>query len=192
MVRLIRLVSILGIVLVSLGATAPTAVAHEAIPYQEEIMVGPYPMVVWVSDWPIAAERSVDFTFSPEGGIADKTAEFRLIMPDGEVYRDRPLPRHPRNRSVWGIDLIALPTEGPWLLELTVSGPEGTGHGTFGPMHLIKAPGPPPAVSWAIGLLPPLLLLTGLAVAAWRRFPPSTRRLAWSWRDDAADPALPA
>lgn len=192
MVRLIRLVPVLGILILSLGTTAPAAVAHEAIPYQEEIMMGPYPMEVWVSDWPIAAERSVDFTFNPEGGIADKSAEIRFLMPDGEVYFDRPLPRHPRNRSVWGIDLIALPVEGPWLIELTVTGPEGTGHGTFGPMNLIEAPGPPPALSWAIGLAPPLLLLTGLGVAAWRRFPPGTRRLAWSWRSDATDPVPPA
>jgi hypothetical protein len=192
MIRLVRIVAILGLLLTSLGTTATAARAHEAVPYQEEIMVGPYPMVVWVSDWPIAAERSVDFTFTPEGGIGDKSGEFRLIMPDGEVYIERPLPRHPRNRNVWGIDLIALPTEGPWTIELTVSGPEGVGHGIFGPMNLIEAPGPPPALSWAIGVLPPLLLLTGLGVAAWRRFPSATRRLAWSWRDGNADPGYPA
>lgn len=191
MTRLIHPVIVLGIVLFSLSVTAPAASAHQAVPHQESIMVGPYPMVVWISDWPIAAERSVDFTFNPEGGIADKSATFRLIMPDGEVYRDRPLPRHPRNRSVWGIDLIALPVEGPWVLELTVTGPEGTGHATF-PMELIEAPGPPPLVSWTIGVVPPLLLLIGLSVAAWRRFPPGTRRLAWTWRDDVTRPAHPA
>lgn len=191
MARLLRPFTLLVIVLISLASTAPAAIAHQAVPHQEKITVGPYPMDVWISDWPIAAERSVDFTFNPEGGIADKSATYRLIMPDGEVYMDRPLPRHPRNRSVWGIDLIALPAEGPWVLELTVTGPEGTGHATF-PMELIEAPGPPPIVSWTIGLVPPLLLLIGLGVAAWRRFPAGTRRLAWSWQDDAPTPARPA
>src|SRR5687768_16442759 len=103
--RLIRLATLL----VLLGTMAPQASGHEAVPYSERIMVGPYPVAVWVSDWPIAAQRSVDFTFAPEGGIADKTARIRLVMPNGEEYFDIRLPRHPRNRSVWGLDLIALP-----------------------------------------------------------------------------------
>lgn len=191
MLRLPRPLLILTVGLISLGVTAPAAVAHTPIPHQEEIMVGPYPMEVWVSDWPVAAERSVDFTFNPEGGIADKTATYRLVMPDGDSYGERPMPRHPRNRSVWGIDLIALPDEGPWHFELTVNGPDGTGHGIFGPFTVIEAPGPPAAVSWTVGLVPPLLLLTGLGVAAWRRFPPETRRLAWQWQAPPAGPGGP-
>lgn len=176
--RFILLLSLLLIV----PFTATPASGHEAIPYQERIMVGPYPVDVWVSDWPIAAERSVDFTFSPEGGIADKTAEIRFVMPGGEEYFAMPMPRHPRNRSVWGLDLIALPEPGSWLIELTIDGPAGSGSGSFGPMELLEQPGPPPVLSWLLGVVPPLAFLGWLLTVAWRRFPVSARRLAWSWR----------
>jgi hypothetical protein len=173
------------IVLASLVSTTP-ATAHEAVPYQERIQVGPYPVDVWVSDWPIAAQRSVDFTFTPEGGIADKSARIRLIQPDGSEYFDIPLPRHPRNRAVWGLDLIALPEPGLWTIELTIDGPAGAGTGTFGPMDLLEQQGPPPGLSWLIGVLPPLLFLGFLVVLAWRRFPVASRRLAWSWQGEQA------
>ncbi len=176
-----RLVIFLSLT-IGLIAVATPAAAHEAVPYQERIMVGPYPVEVWVSDWPIAAERSIDFTFNPAGGIADKTARIQMIMPDGNEYFTSPLPRHPRNRSVWGLDLIALPEPGPWMIELTINGPAGSGTGSFGPMTLLPQPGPPPLLSWVLGVLPPLVLLGSLFVIAWRRFPASSRRLAWSWQ----------
>lgn len=177
---LLVLTLLLGLV----TGVAPAA-AHEAVPYQERIMAGPYPVDVWVSDWPIAAERSVDLTFTSEGGITDKTARIRMIMPDGSDYFESPLPRHPRNRSVWGLDLIALPEAGPWRIELTVDGAEGIGTGMFGPMALLEQPGPPPTLSWLLGVLPPLILLGGLFAIVWRRFPASARSRAWSWQPDA-------
>jgi hypothetical protein len=167
------------VVAVTMGAGP--ASGHEAVPYAERILVGPYPVEVWVSAWPIAAQRSVDFTFSPEGGIADKSARIRLIRPDGEEYFAIPLPRHPRNRAVWGLDLIALPEPGPWTIELTIAGPAGSGSGWFGPMTLLEQPGPPPTLSWLLGVVPPLLFLGWLVGLAWRRFPAAARRLAWSW-----------
>jgi hypothetical protein len=163
-------------------AVGPTASAHEAVPYQEQIMVGPYPVDVWVSDWPIAAERSIDFTFTPEGGIEGKSGTVTMIQPDGEVYFEMPLPRHPRNREVWGLDLLALPVPGPWTIELTIEGPEGSGAGAFGPMTLLEQPGPPPLLSWLVGILPPILFLAGLLIVSLRRFPAASRRLAWSWQ----------
>lgn len=175
-----RMRAVVGLLLTLAGVAAPAA-AHEAVPYQERIMVGPYPVEVWVSDWPIAAERSVDFTLNPDGGIQGKSGTIAFIMPSGETYFDTPLPRHPRNRAVWGIDLIALPEPGPWRIELTIDGPEGAGSGEFGPMTLIAQPGPPPLLSWALGVLPPLLFLGWLLGSSFRRVPISSRRLAWSW-----------
>lgn len=161
---------------------APSAAAHEGTPYQETIMVGPYSVDVWVSSWPVAAERSVDFTFTPIGGIADKSGTIEFTQPDGESYFGaQPLPRHPRNRAVWGIDLIALPAPGDWSIQLTIDGPAGPGVGTFGPFTLLPQPGPPPLFSWALGVLPPVLLLATLFVLAWRSLARSRRRLAWSW-----------
>ena len=170
------------LVVMLLVALAPSAAADEGTPYQETIMVGPYPVDVWVSSWPIAAERSIDVTFLPAGGIADKSGTIEFIQPDGESFRgERALPRHPRNRDLWGIDLIALPSPGDWTIALTITGPNGTGSGTFGPFTLLEQPGPSPLFSWTIGVLPPVLLLAGLMFAAWRVVPRGTRRLAWSW-----------
>ncbi|MDQ3411854.1 MAG: hypothetical protein M3509_07010 [Chloroflexota bacterium] len=172
---------LLGSLLLTIAMATSPAKAHEAVPYQERIVIGPYPVEVWVSDWPIAAERSVDFTFNPAGGIQDKTGTISFIQPDGDLYFEAPLPRHPRNRAVWGIDLIALPAPGPWTIQLTIDGPDGAGSGAFGPMNLTEQPGPPPVVSWIAGVLPPLLFLAWLLVSSLRRFPAASRRLAWSW-----------
>lgn len=85
----------------------------------------------------------------------------------------------------WGLGLIALPEAGPWRIEVSIDGPAGVGTGSFGPMTLLEQPGPPPMLSWLLGVLPPLLLLGGLFGIVWRRFPVPARRRAWSWEADA-------
>ncbi|MET0702656.1 MAG: hypothetical protein ABWY93_23630, partial [Mycobacterium sp.] len=82
---------------------APAAGADplDYVVHAEHVQVGPYPVTVGFTVWPLRAMRSLDFTFEPDGGIADKSGIVAAIAPDGRQDADR-LSRHPRNREVWG------------------------------------------------------------------------------------------
>lgn len=176
---LLRLALLFAVVAV-LGR-APEAAAHTPEPYHETIQVGPYAVEVGVSEWPILAERSVDITFTPAGGIADKTATIALDGPaEVEFWRTGALGRHPRDRERWGLDLIALPAAGDWTMTLTIDGPQGTGTGQFGPFRVGPRPGPPPAPMWLIGALP-VFFLAWLLGRAWLRIRPGRTADARSW-----------
>lgn len=41
------------------------------------------PVLVGFSEWPIRAERSLDITFDPQGGIEGKSAAIRITDPQG-------------------------------------------------------------------------------------------------------------
>src|SRR4051794_32381211 len=105
-------------------------------------------------------------TFEPEGGIADKTATIRITDPHGDWYEVGPLGRHPRQRTLWGLDLISLPEPGSWTIELTVNGMEGVGTGTLSGVMVGPRPGPPPTPMWLIAALP-LVFLLWLGVRGW-------------------------
>lgn len=158
------------------------ATAAEPLPirHQETIQAGPYAVVVGFSDWPLRAERSVDLTFAPSGGIADKTAILTLTPPQGEAW-NFPVGRHPRQRDVWGLDLIALPDPGAWAIGIAVDGPAGQGSGTLDGVTVEQRPGPPAAPLWLVSVLP-LIFLLWLTARAWRassaRSPREAPRLA--------------
>ncbi len=156
--------------------------AHELDPYHTIVEAGPYQVEVGFSEWPVLAERSIDITFMPEGGIAGKTATLALIRPGAEeaTYRfGGELGRHPRYREYWGLDLIALPAEGEWTLALTVEGPEGSGETAFA-LPVGPRPGPPPLPMWLLGILP-AVALAGLVVAGWRSVRPGRTADATGW-----------
>ncbi len=157
-----------------------SAQAHSADPHHETIQAGPYTVLVGFSEWPMRAERSLDITFEPEGGIADKSATLRLTDAQGEVYESGALGRHPRMREMWGLDLIALPTAGDWTIELTVEGPEGSGAATLSGIPVGERPGPPPLPFWIVAALP-LLFLLALGVRGWRAVRPGKAPEAHAW-----------
>lgn len=167
---------------------APNRVAaHAGEPRHEPLQVGPYLMEVGFSTWPIRSERSVDITFEPidspfepGAGIAGKSGTVTLIAPNGEEFGPVALPRHPRFRELWGLDLIALPAEGEWTIVLTVDGPLGAGTGRLQGVAVEERPGPPAAAAWLVGVLP-LGFLLWLIARAWRRVRPLTAPEARSW-----------
>ena len=153
------------------ASTSIGGLAHAPEPHHETIQAGPYTVSVGFSEWPIQAERSLDITFAPEGGIAGKSATIEITDPNGEWYEVGPLGRHPRQRDLWGLDLIALPATGDWTIELTVDGPQGGGAGALSGIPVGQRPGPPLAPMWLIGALP-LFFLIGLGVRGWRAVKP--------------------
>jgi hypothetical protein len=160
--------------------TPATARAHPSDPHHETIQVGPYEVIVGFSQWPIRAERSLDITFEPEGGIADKTATIEITDPNGDWYEVGPLGRHPRQRDLWGLDLIALPAQGDWTIELTIDGPKGIGTGTLTGISVGERPGPPLSPMWLIAILP-LVFLLWLGIRAWFMVRPGRTAEAHSW-----------
>jgi hypothetical protein len=160
--------------------TPAAAQAHAVDPHHETIQAGPYSVVVGFSEWPMRAERSLDITFEPAGGIADKSATIRITDAQGEPYELGPLGRHPRQREMWGLDLIALPTPGDWTIELTVDGPEGSGTATLSGIPVGERPGPSPLPFWIVAALP-LLFLLALGVRGWRAVRPGRSPEAHAW-----------
>ena len=162
--------------------TPATTLAHAPEPHHETIQAGPYEVEVGFSEWPISAERSLDVTFAPEGGIEDKTAVIRITDPSGDWERGGvgPLGRHPRQRDLWGLDLIAFPTPGEWTIKLTIDGPEGTGTGTLAAIPVGTRPGPPPAPMWGIAALP-MVFLVWLGVRGWMKVRPGRTEEAVAW-----------
>jgi hypothetical protein len=170
----------MAIVLLLSLASPVSVAAHASDPHHETIQAGPYEVVVGFSEWPMRAERSLDITFEPTGGIAGKSATIRIIDPEGDVYDGGALGRHPRQRELWGLDLIALPASGDWTMELMVSGPQGSGKGVLAAIPVGERPGPPPAPMWLIAALP-LFFLLWLGVRGWLRVRPGLSAEARSW-----------
>ena len=112
--------------------------------------------------------------------IEGKSATIRITDPYGDWYEVGALGRHPRQRELWGLDLIALPSTGDWSIELTVDGPEGSGTGALTGIPVGERPGPPPAPMWLIAALP-LIFLLWLGVRGWRQVCPSQSPEARAW-----------
>lgn len=161
-----RLVASLGAVAVIMMLSAPGAAAQAeplTVVHSERTSLGDSTLTASFTDWPIRAGRSLDFTFEPAGGIEGRGGTVRAVAPSGEPQAlgvvgldgeaDMKLQRHPRARYAWGLDVVALPEEGPWRFEFTVHGPDGTSTGTL-PIAVGPMPGPPTAVSWAVGMVP--------------------------------------
>jgi hypothetical protein len=175
--RRILLPVVLAAVLALVGATPALAYAPVDIVHTEQVQVGPYTVTVGFSTWPIRAMRSLDFTFMPDGGIADKSGSLILRGPGfGNGKRGRPLDRHPRKRDTWGLDTQALNTPGTYSFGFVINGPQGQGDGTLDGVTVLDQPGPPLPLSWAVGSLPFGALLVFLVIV-WRRTRPGRRQL---------------
>jgi hypothetical protein len=152
---------------------APVEIVHT-----EQVQAGPYRLTVGFSTWPLRAMQSLDFTFVPDGGLTGKSGMLSMAGPGMKpgMRQVSRLVRHPRKRSVWGLDVRALPTPGTWTFTFMIDGPKGRGTGTLGGITVLDQPGPPLALSWTLCALPVLGLIAFLIVA-WRRHRPS-RHLA--------------
>ncbi|WNG84730.1 hypothetical protein C6A86_014350 [Mycobacterium sp. ITM-2016-00316] len=156
----------------ALSITMAPAAASDPLDYvvhTEHVQVGPYPVTVGFTVWPLRAMQSLDFTFQPDGGIVGKSGTIATIAPDGRQDADR-LARHPRNREVWGLDVESLDSSGTWTLRFTIDGPHGEGTGDLA-VDVLKQPGPPLALSWLLGLTPLALTLVFFTVV-WIRTGP--------------------
>lgn len=147
--------------------------------HHEELQVGPYRLHIGFSEWPLRADRSLDFIFYPADGIVGKTGTLTLIGPDG-FAESEPLGRFPRARSVWGLDVRSLPLEGVWQVKFVIDGPLGRGEGMLPYLRVGPRPGPPIALSWLIGFLP-ILTLLALIILAWRRVKPMRLAESYTW-----------
>lgn len=151
-------------------APGPVASAYEPvnIVHSERVEAGPYGMTIGFSTWPVRAQQSLDFTFIPDGGIADRTGTLSITSPGraGEA-RQQPLARHPRRLEVWGLDVRALRDPGEHVLRFRLNGPEGPGEAAL-TLSVLEQPGPPMALSWAISVLP-LVALIALLTTVVRR-----------------------
>ena len=116
-------------------------------------------------------------TFNPEGGIAGKTVLARFVKPDGTTWGEQqPLPRFPRDRTVWGFDSQALPMKGNWRLELSIDGQK-----TTLPLTVLERPaGPPSNLITALALVPMLAVFV-LVIRAWLRVKPLRQLEARNW-----------
>ena len=172
------------------AATPVSAVPPPELVHSEPVTMGATTLTASFTDWPLRADRSLDFTFEPADGIKGHVGKLRVVSPDGESTllgiaarlaggNDMTLPRHPRDYNVWGLDAVALPEEGTWRFEFTVQGPEGASTGTLA-LPVGPRPGPSSTLSWTIGLLPWALAVPLLAFL-WRRSRLVRRRIASDW-----------
>ncbi|MEU5956292.1 hypothetical protein [Streptomyces sp. NPDC047525] len=179
-------VTVLGLLATVVWAPAASAEAGPApVVHSERVKAGPYDLQVSFSDWPLYAGRSLDMTFQPTQGIKGRTARLHLIRPSGGEYGKRgaglgrELPRYTRSHDRWGLDATLLPDEGTWKFDLALDGPEGKGRGTLA-VSVGPRPGPPIEVSWAVGLLPGLLMVP-IGFTLWWRGRGRRTAAVWTW-----------
>ncbi len=167
-----RLLAAVAVVLALLVGSAGPAAAYEPVRvvHTERVQAGPYGITVGFSTWPVRALQSLDFSFTPDGGITGLSGTLTTTGPNGEQDVE-PLARHPRDLAVWGLDIRSLPSEGSWTLRFTVDGPQGRGEGELAGLTVLEQPGPPLGLSWAISTIP-LVGLVAFLVTAWRRTRP--------------------
>jgi hypothetical protein len=170
-----------------LGLAAPVS-AYEPVHtvHTERVQAGPYGLTVGFSKWPIRAQQSLDFTFVPDGGLDGKSGTVSMVGPVAVRRPVENMARHPRKREVWGLDIRAVPAPGDWTLKFAVNGPAGQGVGQTRPLTVLDQPGPPFALSWAIGTIP-LWGMIAMLVVAWRR---DRKRTALSSAATAAKDAV--
>jgi hypothetical protein len=155
--------------------------------HTEDIKVGPYNVTVGFSRWPVQADRSFDLTFAVEGGIADKEGTITLQAPtlkDTDDFFNYPFPlsRFPRDRNVWGLDVISFPEQGQWKYTFAIDGPQGRGEGSLDVVFLERPPFLPSVVNWSLAFLPFIALII-LITVGWLRVKPGKRAETWTWND---------
>lgn len=174
---LVTLGLLLGFAAPAQAATAQTATTQDYAPveivHQERLAVGPYELTVGFSTWPVRAQRSLDFTFEPTGGIDRFTGTLVVTSPSGEENNARRppgldgLPRHPRQPDVWGLDVLALDEPGDWTFTFGLDGAQGPATATM-TVPVLEQPGPPLGLSWLISTVPLFVIVGLLAVAVVR------------------------
>ncbi|MGH8876713.1 MAG: hypothetical protein ACRD0P_05115 [Stackebrandtia sp.] len=178
---------LLAVALVATTATPASAESELDIVHTETVSLGDTTLTASFTDWPLRADRSLDFTFEPEGGIEGRSGTLRTISPDGEPVEvgwlddsiEVDLPRHPLVHDVWGLDIVALPQEGTWTFEFTIADGEDVAKGSL-PIKVGPRPGPPKLLGWTVGLLPWLALVPFL-VYGWVRTRPTRRQRTLDW-----------
>jgi hypothetical protein len=178
--RLRRLVLVVMAMAALSLATAGQALAYAPVDivHTEQVKAGPYDVTVGFSVWPIRAMQSLDFTFSPSGGIAGKSGQLLLDGPGVKADEHiTPLVRHPRKRDTWGLDVKAFNAPGSYSIGFVIDGPLGRGEGTLPDVTVLTQPGPPLPLSWTIGSLPFVGLIVFIVVA-WRRTRPGHQTLS--------------
>lgn len=176
-----------GLAVALITATPAAAAPPLDIVHSETVSLGETTLTASFTDWPIKADRSLDFTFEPEGGITGRTGTLRTVSPSGEPVEvgwlddsvEVELPRHPLAHEVWGLDIVALPQEGTWLFEFTVEDETGVATGSL-PIEVGPRPGPPKALGWTVGLLPWVATVPFL-VYGWIRTRPIRLRRVSGW-----------
>lgn len=170
---------VVAVLLTLVGAVPATAAPDPVdVVHSETVALGASTLTVSFDHWPIQSSRSMDFLFEPAGGIGDRSGLLRVIAPSGEVGiraiglerrgDDIVLPRHPRDRDRWGLDVVALPEEGMWRFEFIVDGPDGRRTGVL-PLEVGPAPGPPLALSWTLAMGPWVVGAALLVTFGWLR-----------------------
>lgn len=154
--------------------------AEEIIKHRETVQVGAYQLEVGFSQWPLQAQRSLDITFTPVGGILDKAGTTKFKLGNSEISIDQNLVRFTKNRSIWGYDLISIPKKGTWNLEFKIFGKQGRGVGGMKLEVLERPAGPSVALTQPLGLIPILAVLM-LATRAWWRVRPLRHVEANQW-----------
>jgi hypothetical protein len=150
--------------------------------HTETVQIGPYTMKIGFSRWPVLAQQSLDVVFIPEGGIEEKTAMLTVSDPAGNFWAEAfILPRFPRDRSIWGLDITAFAVEGQHKFKLELDGPKGKATGELDVVMLPPPPFLPTLVSWVIGLSPFIITL-GVVLTAWFRVRPGKRENTWVWQ----------
>jgi len=163
--------------LIALLISSVSAVGLAApLKHTEQLEVGNLKLTVGFTEWPVQAERSLDMTFSPEGGIVGKAVKIRIVRPDGTSRGSFNLPRFVRDRSVWGFDSEAFTTKDKWTLEFSANGAK-----TSLPLTVLERPaGPPSNLITALAMIP-ILAVFVLALRAWLRVKPLQQLESRRW-----------
>jgi hypothetical protein len=167
-------------VLIFVLLLASVGFAEEVIKHRETVQVGPYKLEVGFSQYPIRAERSLDITFTPKSGIQGLSGTTKMTLLSGKQVIENDLVHFTKNRSIWGYDLISIPQEGTWNLEIKIKGAQGTGVGNLKLEVLTRPAGPSVALTQPLGLIPILAVLV-LATRAWLRVRPMRHAEANQW-----------
>ena len=183
-VRRLAMLFVSLMIAVSLPADAEAAVKPAPVVHTEYVDVGPYRLQVDFSQWPLAADRALDFTFEPADGIAGYKAQLTMVPPDGGDYlhrrkKDHGLRLYTRGHDRWGLDTYSLPAQGMWRFRFTMDGPQGPGTGDL-PLLVGSRPGPSLPLSWAVALAP-LIAAIPLFFYLWLRGRRTKREHAWVW-----------
>ena len=144
--------------------------------HTETLMVGNTKVMIGFNEYPLQAERSLDLTINPEGGISNQEGTIQFIQPNGEEWFATKLPRYTRDRSVWGFDNQAFPTEGKWQMNIKINGILASL-----PLEVGARPVGPSGSLITILALIPILAVFALTIRAWMRVRPLRHLESRTW-----------